>query len=68
MKTIVVAAWAAIGSLSAAPAGANDMDGVIRNLDLTTFPNSLGPGRWTGKATFADYGFVIVAKTANGRG
>lgn len=66
MKMIAVAALAAIGSSSAAPADANGVDAVIRNLDLTTFPNSIGPTRAPGKATFAEYGFVIVAKSATG--
>jgi hypothetical protein len=66
MKMIAVAALAAIGSSSATSVDANDVDGVIRNLDLTRFPNSIGPGRSPHKATFADYGFVVVAKTAMG--
>lgn len=39
---------------------------VIRNLDLTSFPNSVGPRRIPGKTTFADYDFVLVDKTAGG--
>ncbi|WP_017914141.1 hypothetical protein [Xanthomonas sp. SHU 166] len=42
------------------------VDAVIQQLDLTSFPNSVGPRRLPGKTTFADYGFVDVTKTAHG--
>ncbi|KMM77343.1 pesticin immunity protein [Xanthomonas sp. NCPPB 1128] len=41
-------------------------DAIIQHLDLTSFPNSVGPRRMPGKTTFADYGFVDVTKTADG--
>lgn len=44
----------------------SDVDGVVRKLDLTSFPNSVGPRRMPGKTTFADYGFRHVGKTAEG--
>lgn len=66
MKSIVVAVLAVIGSPSAASADANDVGDVIRNLDLTSFPNSIGARRVPGKSTFADYGFVTIEKTVNG--
>lgn len=64
MKIIVVAALAAIGSSGIAPVDANDVNEVIRNLDLTSFPNSL-VGRRSSKTTFEDYGFVTVEKTTD---
>src|SRR5258706_9822644 len=66
MRIFAVAVLAAIGLPSAAPADANDVNGVIRNLDLTSFPNSIGRRHMPGKTTFADYGFVTVEKTASG--
>jgi len=66
MKVLAIAVLAAIGSPPAASADANDVDGVIRNLDLTTFPNAIGPMRPLHKTTFADYCFVVVAKTTTG--
>ncbi|MCI2243901.1 hypothetical protein L3067_04665 [Xanthomonas sp. PPL568] len=53
-------------SSPAAPPQAGITDAVIQHLDLTSFPNSVGPRRLPGKTTFADYGFVDVAKTADG--
>lgn len=65
-RMIALLALAAIGLPSPASADADDVDGVIRNLDLTSFPNSVGRRRTPGKTSFADYGFVSVAKTASG--
>lgn len=56
----------ASGSSLASSTYAIEIDGVIKHLDLTTFPNSVGPRRMPGKTTFADYGFVRVEKTVNG--
>ncbi len=53
-------------SSPAAPPQAGITDAVIQHLDLTSFPNSVGPRRLPGKTTFADYGFVDVTKTADG--
>lgn len=65
LKTLaLLSALIASGSLVATPA--NEVDGLIKNLDLTTFPNSVGPRRMSGKTTFADYGFVNVKKTSRG--
>lgn len=66
MKLIAIAAVVAIGPSLAASVNANDVDRIISKLDLTTFPNSLSPRRAPGKTTFADYGFITVAKTASG--
>ncbi len=33
---------------------------MIRTLDMTSFPNSIGPRRVAGKRTLADYGFTVV--------
>ncbi|MET7142743.1 pesticin immunity protein [Xanthomonas sp. PPL139] len=56
-----------VGAASpAAPPQAGITDAVIQHLDLTSFPNSVGPRRLPGKTTFADYGFVDVTKTADG--
>lgn len=53
-------------SSPSAPPQAGITDAVIQHLDLTSFPNSVGPRRLPGKTTFADYGFVDVTKTADG--
>lgn len=39
---------------------------VIAHLDLTSFPNSIGPRREPGKKSFADYGFTEVELTPDG--
>jgi hypothetical protein len=62
MKVIAIAALALIG----APVDANDVENVIRKLDLTGFPNSLSPGRSSARTSFADYGFVTVARAESG--
>lgn len=54
------------GSSVGASINTSLIDGIIRNLDLTSFPNSVGPRRITGKTSFADYGFVRVEKTEDG--
>jgi hypothetical protein len=67
LKTLaLLSAVIASGSLVAAPAPTDETDGLIKNLDLTTFPNSVGPRRTPGKRTLADYGFVEVKKTVGG--
>jgi len=69
MKLEILAAVTALvasGSSLASPIDAIEIDGVIKHLDLTTFPNSVDPRRMPGKTTFADYGFVRVEKTVNG--
>jgi hypothetical protein len=69
MKSGTLVALAALvisGSSLAASVDASEINSVIKNLDLTTFPNSVGPRRLPGKTTFADYGFVHVEKTATG--
>ncbi|AYO78684.1 pesticin immunity protein [Sphingobium yanoikuyae] len=38
------------------------VDSVLENLDLTSFPNSTGPRRVSGKKTFSDYGFSVIRK------
>ncbi|RDE07305.1 pesticin immunity protein [Sphingomonas aracearum] len=69
MRMMVLAAWAALvaaGASMAAPTGGEQVQQVIRRLDLTSFPNSVGPRRLPGKATFADYGFVRIRKAGRG--
>ncbi|MCI2261816.1 pesticin immunity protein [Xanthomonas indica] len=61
----LVALGVSASSLAALPQ-AGITDAVIQHLDLTSFPNSVGPRRLPGKTTFADYGFVDVTKTADG--
>lgn len=60
--TVLIATGSSLGS----SIDANEIDGVINHLDLTTFRNSVGPRRIPGKTTFADYGFVRVEKTVSG--
>lgn len=43
-----------------------DIDRIIAKLDITTFPNSIGPRREPTKHTFADYGFTRIAKKPGG--
>ncbi|WP_279606403.1 hypothetical protein [Sphingobium yanoikuyae] len=38
------------------------VDSILTNLDLTSFPNSTGPRRASGKKTFSDYGFFVIRK------
>lgn len=38
------------------------VDSIVANLDLTSFPNSTGPRRASGKKTFSDYGFAVIKK------
>lgn len=55
-------------ALVAAPAAAagDVRDAVVARLDLTSFPNSVGPRRVAGRHGFADYGFTQVRRTADG--
>jgi hypothetical protein len=67
-KFLAIAA-AALGMSGPAFANAAEeqaIDAVIANLDLASFPNSVGPRRILGKTTFADYGFVHVRKSTSG--
>ena len=66
MKMIFMTMSAAAGTIAAAPARADDVDDIIRNLDLRSFANSVGYGRVPGKNTFADFGFVTSRKSAKG--
>lgn len=66
VKLIGLAALVSSGSSLAAFVDVSEVDGVIKNLDLTSFPNSVGPRRMPGKSTFADYGFVRVKKALAG--
>lgn len=66
MKIIVVAALITMVSPIAASAETTDVDGIIRNLDLRSFPNSIGARRLPGKNTFSDYCFSIAEKTTSG--
>ena len=63
---ITLTALAVSGSAQAASSDAGTIYGIIKNLNLTSFPNSVGPRRLAGRTSFADYGFVIVKKSANG--
>ena len=42
------------------PALAEEPRAVVERLDVTSFPNSIGPRREEGLHTFADYGFTDV--------
>ncbi len=66
VKLVALAVLVASGSSTATSSRASDVDGVIQNLDLTTFPNSTGPRRLPERTTFADYGFVIIKKIEGG--
>ena len=66
VKLFALAALASSGSSLAASVDVSEVDGVIKNLDLTSFPNSVGPRRLPGKSTFADYGFVRVKRAIAG--
>ena len=61
-----VAALVASGSSWAARVSTSDIDSVVKSLDLTSFPNSVGPRQVSGKTTFADYGFINVERTDSG--
>jgi len=61
--------FASSALVSAAPTPASKQKiarQVIARLDVTSFPNSIGPRRQKGKKTFADYGFKRVTMTRNG--
>jgi len=63
MKTLLLGALLTVGiagASSATPSHSRAIEAIVRNLDLTSFPNSTGPRRSPGKATLADYGFVRV--------
>ncbi len=69
MKPGILLALAAIlasGPSLATSFDPDQIDSVIKNLDLTSFPNSIGPRRMARKTTFAEYGFVHVKKIAHG--
>jgi hypothetical protein len=66
LRIVAIAVLAATGFPLAASAVASDVESVIKNLDLTSFANSIGRRRIPGKTSFADHGFVLVVKTANG--
>lgn len=63
---IVLTALAVGGSAQAASPDVGTINAIIKNLNLTSFPNSVGPRRLAGRTSFADYGFVIVEKSSNG--
>jgi hypothetical protein len=51
---------------AAAPAGRRTAMEVARNLDVTSFPNSIGPRRERGKKRFVDYGVTRFTRTPDG--
>jgi hypothetical protein len=51
----------ALAATSASPAAPDDVEAVIRNLDLASWPNS-DTAHSPGKHTFADFGFSLVAR------
>ena len=63
---VAVAALGMSGPAFASAAEDQAIDAVIANLDLTSFPNSVGPRRIAGKTTFSDYGFVHIKNSASG--
>jgi len=66
INLFALAALASSGSSLAASVDASEVDGVIKNSDLTSSSNSVGPRRLPGKSTFADYGFVRVKRAIAG--
>lgn len=62
MKVIAALALVSLGTPSALSARVSVTDAIIKNLDVTTFPNSLGYGRRPGRSTFADYGFIVARR------
>lgn len=56
---------AAALSLLSAPAFAEAPQAIAERLDVTSFPNSIGPRREAGRFTLTDYGFTLVE--ANGQ-
>jgi hypothetical protein len=63
MKTLLLSALLTIataGASNATPNHSRTIENIVKNLDLTSFPNSTGPRRLPGKTTLADYGFVKV--------
>ncbi len=59
MRSIRTAVFVAL-ALLAFPASAEEPQAVAARLDMTSFPNSIGPRRSEGKFTLADYGFTQV--------
>lgn len=69
MKRCILLAFTALvvsGASHATPRNSVAIREVVKNLDLTRFPNSVGPRRLSGKTTFADYGFVTVVEHGAG--
>jgi hypothetical protein len=68
LKRIVtaLAIYGAAAPSLASTSSERDTNVLIRKLDVTSFPNSIGPRREPGKSTLADYGFVNVEKTPHG--
>jgi len=61
-----ILAFALATPVQAAPGKTDTVDSIIAKLDLTSFPNSVGPRRTEGKKSFADYGFVPTDTDAKG--
>ncbi|MDV3482152.1 MULTISPECIES: pesticin immunity protein [Sphingobium] len=59
--TLLVPSTSAISAVDPSP-----VESVIDRLDLTSFPNSIGPRRVAEKKTFSEYGFIVIKKTASG--
>ncbi|WP_420146204.1 hypothetical protein [Sphingobium sp.] len=57
ISTAIVSSTATIGAVKD-----DTVDSVLANLDLTSFQNSTGPRRVSGKKTFSDYGFTVIRK------
>lgn len=51
--------------LAVVTADAADPVAVATRLDITSFPNSIGPRRKEGLRTFADYDFTSVVRDGN---
>jgi hypothetical protein len=65
-RSIALAALLAAASACAADEAGGQAQQIVERLDLASFPNSVGPRRLPGKASFADYGFATVEQRANG--
>ncbi|WP_448537485.1 hypothetical protein [Sphingobium yanoikuyae] len=57
ISTAIVSSTTTIGAVKD-----DTVDSVLANLDLTSFQNSTGPRRVSGKKTFSDYGFTVIRK------
>lgn len=59
--------WLLLGAPAwAVQAPSEDVRALVRHLDMTSFPNSIGPRREPDRHHFADYGFTRISWKADG--